>query len=79
MVNVGSALAYMGIPLQAAYCSSKFACRGFFESVRAELLHEGSMVRLCMVHLPAVNTPQFDWCETTAGPPPSAGSPHLST
>ncbi len=65
VVNVGSALAYMGIPLQAAYCSSKFACRGFFESVRAELLHEGSKVRLCMVHLPAVNTPQFDWCETS--------------
>ncbi len=65
IVNVGSALAYMGIPLQAAYCSSKFACRGFFESVRAELLHDGSNVRLGMVHLPAVNTPQFDWCETT--------------
>ena len=65
IVNVGSALAYMGIPLQSAYCSSKFACRGFFESVRAELLHENSNVRLSMVHLPAVNTPQFDWCETT--------------
>ena len=65
IVNVGSALAYMGIPLQTAYCSSKFACRGFFESVRAELLHEGSHIRLSMVHLPAVNTPQFDWCETT--------------
>ena len=65
IVNVGSALAYMGIPLQTAYCSSKFACRGFFESVRAELLHENSDIRLSMVHLPAVNTPQFDWCETT--------------
>lgn len=65
IVNVGSALSYMGIPLQSAYCSSKFACRGFFESVRAELIHEGSKVRLSMVHLPAVNTPQFDWCETT--------------
>ena len=65
IVNVGSALAYMGIPLQSAYCSSKFACRGYFESVRAELLHEKSNVRLSMVHLPAVNTPQFDWCETT--------------
>ena len=65
IVNVGSALAYMGIPLQTAYCSSKFACRGFFESVRAELLHEKSDIRLSMVHLPAVNTPQFDWCETT--------------
>ena len=65
IVNVGSALAFVGIPLQSAYCSSKFACRGFFESTRAELLHEGSNVRLSMVHLPAVNTPQFDWCETT--------------
>ncbi len=65
IVNVGSALAFMGIPLQSAYCSSKFACRGFFESVRAELLHEHSDIRLSMVHLPAVNTPQFDWCETT--------------
>jgi NAD(P)-dependent dehydrogenase (short-subunit alcohol dehydrogenase family) len=65
IVNVGSALAFIGIPLQSAYCSSKFACRGFFESVRAELLHEGSHVRMSMVHLPAVNTPQFDWCETT--------------
>jgi NAD(P)-dependent dehydrogenase (short-subunit alcohol dehydrogenase family) len=65
IVNVGSALAFVGIPLQSAYCSSKFACRGFFESVRAELLHAGSHVQLSMVHLPAVNTPQFDWCQTT--------------
>ena len=65
VVNVGSALAFLGIPLQAAYCSAKFACRGFFESTRAELLHEGSNVRMSMVHLPAVNTPQFDWCHTT--------------
>ena len=65
IVNVGSTLAFIGIPLQAAYCSSKFACRGFFESTRAELIHSGSKVRLSMVHLPAVNTPQFDWCKTT--------------
>jgi hypothetical protein len=65
IVNVGSALAFIGIPLQAAYCSAKFACRGFFESTRAELIHDGSHVRLSMVHLPAVNTPQFDWCQTT--------------
>ena len=65
IVNVGSALAFIGIPLQASYCSAKFACRGFFESTRAELLHDGSKVRLSMVHLPAVNTPQFNWCETT--------------
>jgi NAD(P)-dependent dehydrogenase (short-subunit alcohol dehydrogenase family) len=64
IVNVGSALAFIGIPLQSAYCSAKFACRGFFESTRAELLHEGSHVRMSMVHLPAVNTPQFGWCKT---------------
>lgn len=65
IVNIGSALAFIGIPLQSAYCASKFACRGFFESIRAELLHEGSNVQIGMVHMPAVNTPQFDWCETT--------------
>ena len=65
IVNVGSALAFIGIPLQSAYCASKFACRGYFESVRAELLHTGSNVTMTMVHMPAVNTPQFDWCETT--------------
>lgn len=65
IVNVGSALAFIGIPLQSAYCSSKFACRGFFESTRAELLHEGSRIQMSMVHLPAVNTPQFNWCQTT--------------
>lgn len=65
ILNVGSALAFIGIPLQSAYCASKFACRGYFESVRAELLHEGSQVTMSMVHLPAVNTPQFDWCDTT--------------
>lgn len=65
IVNVGSALAFLGIPLQSPYCSAKFACRGFFESTRAELLHQGSHIRLSMVHLPAVNTPQFNWCQTT--------------
>src|SRR5437763_9429338 len=64
IVNVGSALAFIGIPLQAPYCASKFADRGFFQSLRAELIEEKSRVRLTMVHLPAVNTPQFDWCET---------------
>ncbi|MGH9298202.1 MAG: SDR family oxidoreductase [Acidimicrobiales bacterium] len=63
IVNVGSALAFVGIPLQSAYCGAKFACRGFFESVRAELLHRHSGIRITMVHLPAVNTPQFGWCE----------------
>jgi NAD(P)-dependent dehydrogenase (short-subunit alcohol dehydrogenase family) len=64
IVNVGSALAFVGIPLQAAYCGAKFAVRGFTESVRAELLDEGSHVTISLVHLPAVNTPQFSWCES---------------
>ncbi len=64
VVDVGSALAYVGIPLQAAYCGAKFACRGFFESVRAELIEADSNVTISMVHLPAVNTPQFSWCKT---------------
>ncbi len=61
VVQVGSALAYRGIPLQAAYCGAKHAIEGFTESVRCELLHRGSGVRIGMVQLPAVNTPQFDW------------------
>src|SRR3954452_23615415 len=64
IVMVGSALAYRGIPLQSAYCGSKHAIKGFFESVRTELLHDGSKVRISMVELPAVNTPQFDHCRT---------------
>ena len=75
IVNVGSALAVIGIPLQSAYCASKFACRGFFESTRAELLHEGSGVRMSMVYLPAVNTPQFDWCATTLDRQPQPVAP----
>jgi short-subunit dehydrogenase len=69
IVNVGSALAFVGIPLQAAYCGAKFACRGFTESVRAELLAEGSPVTISMVHLPAMDTPQFDWCESKMDAP----------
>ncbi len=61
IVQVGSALAYRGIPLQAPYCGSKHALQGFLESLRCELLHDGSHVRLTMVQLPAVNTPQFTW------------------
>jgi short-subunit dehydrogenase len=62
VVQVGSALAYRAIPLQAAYCGAKFAVRGFTDSVRTELLHDGSKVWITMVQLPAVNTPQFEWC-----------------
>ncbi len=61
IVQVGSALAYRGIPLQAAYCGAKHAIQGFTESVRCELLHRHSHVQLGMVQLPALNTPQFGW------------------
>ncbi|AWT46347.1 MULTISPECIES: SDR family oxidoreductase [Streptomyces] len=61
IVQVGSALAYRGVPLQSAYCGAKHAIQGFTESLRCELLHDGSKVRTTMVQLPAVNTPQFDW------------------
>jgi NAD(P)-dependent dehydrogenase (short-subunit alcohol dehydrogenase family) len=61
IVQVGSALAYRGIPLQAPYCGAKHAIEGFTESLRCELLHGGSSIRVTMVQLPALNTPQFDW------------------
>ncbi|HZR62802.1 MAG TPA: SDR family oxidoreductase [Xanthobacteraceae bacterium] len=64
IVQVGSALAYRGIPLQSAYCGAKHAIRGFTNSLRTELLHAGSAVALSIVELPAVNTPQFDWAKT---------------
>jgi NAD(P)-dependent dehydrogenase (short-subunit alcohol dehydrogenase family) len=64
IVQVGSALAYRGIPLQSAYCASKHAIQGFNESLRCELLHEGSSVRVTMVQMPALNTPQFDMVRT---------------
>jgi hypothetical protein len=64
IVQVGSALAYRSIPLQSAYCAAKAAVRGFTDSLRSELIREGSPVRLTMVHLPAVNTPQFDWARS---------------
>jgi NAD(P)-dependent dehydrogenase (short-subunit alcohol dehydrogenase family) len=64
IVQVGSALAYRGIPLQSAYCGAKHAIRGFTDSLRAELLHDGSSVRLTMVQLPGLNTPQFGWARS---------------
>jgi NAD(P)-dependent dehydrogenase (short-subunit alcohol dehydrogenase family) len=64
IVQVGSALAYRGIPLQAAYCGAKHALQGFVDSLRCELLHDGSRVRVVMVQLPALNTPQFGWVKT---------------
>ncbi len=62
IVQVGSALAYRAIPLQSAYCGAKHAVRAFTDSLRTELMHEKSAVHVTMVQLPAVNTPQFDWC-----------------
>jgi len=62
VVQVGSALAYRGIPLQAPYCGAKHAIKGFQESLRCELRHRGSKVHLTMVQLPGLNTPQFDHC-----------------
>jgi NAD(P)-dependent dehydrogenase (short-subunit alcohol dehydrogenase family) len=64
IIQVGSALAYRGIPLQSAYCGAKHAIQGFTESVRCELMHEKSNVHICMVQLPALNTPQFDWVKS---------------
>jgi NAD(P)-dependent dehydrogenase (short-subunit alcohol dehydrogenase family) len=64
IVQVGSALAYRGIPLQSAYCGAKHAIRGFTDSVRTELLHDRSNVWITMVQMPALNTPQFGWCKS---------------
>ncbi|MDD5460229.1 MAG: SDR family oxidoreductase [Methylococcales bacterium] len=61
IIQVGSALAYRAIPLQSPYCGAKFAIRGFTDALRSELLHDRSKIRLTMVHMPALNTPQFDW------------------
>ena len=62
IIQVGSALAYRSIPLQAAYCGAKHAVRGFTDSLRSELLHDKVKIDVCMVQLPAVNTPHFGWC-----------------
>lgn len=64
IVQVGSALSYRSIPLQAAYCAAKHAGRGFTDSLRCELIHDGSNVHVTMVQLPALNTPQFDWTKS---------------
>jgi NAD(P)-dependent dehydrogenase (short-subunit alcohol dehydrogenase family) len=64
IVMVGSAMAYRGIPLQAPYCGGKHAMKGFWESVRTELMHKGSSIHVPMVQLPGLNTPQFDHCRS---------------
>jgi NAD(P)-dependent dehydrogenase (short-subunit alcohol dehydrogenase family) len=82
IVQVGSALAYRGIPLQTAYCGAKHAIQGFHEALRCELLHEKSGVRVTMVQMPAVNTPQFSWLLTRlprhAQPVPPIYQPELA-
>ena len=67
IVNVGSALCYRSVPLQAVYCGAKSAVRGFTDSLRSELIHDKAGIHLTMVHLPAVNTPQFDWALNKLG------------
>jgi NAD(P)-dependent dehydrogenase (short-subunit alcohol dehydrogenase family) len=64
IIQVGSALAYRGIPLQAAYCAAKHAIQGFCDSLRCELIHDRSNVRVTMIQMPALNTPQFSWVKS---------------
>jgi short-subunit dehydrogenase len=64
IVQIGSALAYRSIPLQAAYCGAKHAIMGFTDTIRSELIHDHSKIHITMVQMPALNTPQFDWCRT---------------
>jgi NAD(P)-dependent dehydrogenase (short-subunit alcohol dehydrogenase family) len=82
IVQVGSALSYRAIPLQSAYCAAKYALRGFTDSLRCELLHQKSKVRVTMVQLPALNTPQFGWVKTRlprkAQPVPPIFQPELA-
>lgn len=75
IVQVGSALAYRSIPLQAAYCGAKHAIRGFTDALRCELLHEHSRVHVTMVQMPALNTPQFNWAENHMPHPPQPVAP----
>lgn len=75
IVNVGSALAFRSIPLQAPYCAAKHAVKGFTESVMTELAHEKSRVKLCMVQLPGLNTPQFDWNRSKVSEHPQPVAP----
>jgi NAD(P)-dependent dehydrogenase (short-subunit alcohol dehydrogenase family) len=70
IVQVGSALSYRAIPLQSAYCGAKFAVRAFTDALRSELIHDKSNVRLTMLQLPAVNTPQFNWARNRMGGAP---------
>lgn len=75
IVQIGSALAYRSIPLQSAYCASKAAIRGFTDSLRSELIHEGSAIAMTMLQLPAVNTPQFEVVRNRLGKHPQPVPP----
>ena len=75
IIQIGSALAYRGIPLQSAYCGAKHAIRGFTNALRTELIHEGSAIQLTIMELPAVNTPQFDWARTRMARQPRPVAP----
>lgn len=75
IINVGSALAYRAIPLQSVYCGAKYAVRGFTDALRTELIHDGSGIKLVMVQLPALNTPQFDWALNKTGQRPQPVPP----
>lgn len=82
IVQVGSALSYRGIPLQSAYCAAKHAIEGFSESLRTELIHDDSQVKITLVHLPAINTPQHGWSKSRvprkAQPVPPIFQPELA-
>ncbi|SMF76122.1 Short-chain dehydrogenase [Tistlia consotensis] len=75
ILQVGSALAYRSIPLQSAYCGAKHAIVGFTDSLRSELIHGGSGIELVMVHLPGMNTPQFEWSRNKTGERPQPVPP----
>jgi short-subunit dehydrogenase len=75
IIQIGSALAYRGIPLQSAYCGAKHAIRGFTNSLRTELIHQRSAIKLTIMELPAVNTPQFDWARTRMARQPRPVAP----
>lgn len=76
IVQVSSVLSWRAIPLQGPYCGAKFALRGFTEALRSELIHDRSKMRLTMVHLPAINTPQFDWARNKTGRQTQAPNPY---
>jgi NAD(P)-dependent dehydrogenase (short-subunit alcohol dehydrogenase family) len=78
IVQVGSALGYRSIPLQSAYCGAKHAVNGFTESVRCELMHDQSNVRITVVQMPAVNTPQFSWLPRHPQPVPPIVQPEVA-